>query len=1422
MDVGFAAHITAASPGGPRFDSTLTPDQRKHHSNGIWLCGTHAKLIDSDESHFTVEELHAWKRLAMRRSFQEVVSSAPSLVEVQLDDDADVQAVLDLLRGYSESDLQAFQRMPGWPPHTVALNLKMADEKATKVFTATGLALASEIFDEFTVIAPPGTGKTTTLLQLTDAIIGNTPSVAVFVSLSEWSTRSDTFFQSVVRHAAFREANERQFELLGEHGKLVLVLDGWNELDEASKRRARTDITLLRREYPDIRLVISSRYKDPELPIDGPVVEIDGLTEEQQLEIAKALRGSEGESLLDHAWRLPGLRELVAIPLYLTALLKQVPGGSFPSTKEEVLRAFVEELERDPDKQAILREVFQGYHRDYLEALSVEAMRQGTVALSETQGRTVANAVQLQLKDDNQIAQPLQPMAILDALVSAHMLIRPGAESGGVLFQHQQFQEWFASLWVQRLMRLAVQGDDGAVKELRENVLNITTWEEAILFACERLSRESEDGMQAVGHAIIETLGIDPLLSAEMIYRSSDQVWEQVREVVTAFAGKWHTESRVDRAVNFMIGTGRAEFSQYVWPLISDPDNQVHLRALRSGRKFRPGILGMDVQDRVAALPEELRKDIISEIAMNSGIDGIELATRLAVVDESMAVKMSVIESLFFRHAGRFAKDILETVSDEVWRSLAGKWHAHEVSNRQVSERLAKEAAELHVTEPDPHNALNRLLSSGVRDPENAVTVQALIEQIDYSETTQNNRWLAHRAYELYPQEVVGAFVSLLESDKPVPYGADEVLRSSDVIVDHGPLAECVLVNSSAKRCLVAAASVVGPVTIGQLIDQALDIHLRIKANDGRYDKTLSDESHRIVDLISSTKAGSFIRAILARPETQDPVEIAFLAGLVSRHGAGVERKPMILEDEERRGVTDAIQTWGNVLLASSEATRAQFATIAQASERLGSQELVPVLRELLSEDLVRRKRDMEEFLDGLKHGRRIENGAQMCWGLQYRRAFSAIGDEQTIQIMKGYLPDHDFGVDAACVLKAIWHNSHGPEDSSDSLWSRPEFSGVPDEYARRQAGEIETHHFVHDILTVVADLIKPGKEEADYVHALNLAAVAFSIPYTGQDEMIASLLELPRPIKNKRNLLNVLARSGQVIASEKVLQGIDELLEEAKTKPWLLHEQNGWQLNEWLKLLPFTERPEAVLDVLDRLEGRRLDPWNLRELLSALSYSPSGEAETVIGGLAERDARFLGEHSWLESLIKRNTLTAANILLDLVCNVSLSGVRGAHGRVDFGKALSSFMSFHDLFRREVYERFQGIDNGLVKSVIGHAIAEASDTEGVLLLVRDAAGQGKQYRDTDLYSALSHVLVGHTPVGSSGMQELYSLPAIELRKELFTMVVNGSSEESRLATECLIAIDEIRDDYGYVDVEPRHPDITAGMPWPQVGHTETA
>lgn len=62
VNIGVAAHICAAAPGGPRFDDSQSPEERSAIENGIWLCQNCAKLVDNDPHGFTPSQLRKWKQ----------------------------------------------------------------------------------------------------------------------------------------------------------------------------------------------------------------------------------------------------------------------------------------------------------------------------------------------------------------------------------------------------------------------------------------------------------------------------------------------------------------------------------------------------------------------------------------------------------------------------------------------------------------------------------------------------------------------------------------------------------------------------------------------------------------------------------------------------------------------------------------------------------------------------------------------------------------------------------------------------------------------------------------------------------------------------------------------------------------------------------------------------------------------------------------------------------------------------------------------------------------------------------------------------------------------------------------------------------------------------------------------------------------
>ena len=71
---GVAAHICAAAPGGKRYDANMSTEERKGVENCIWMCQTHAHLIDTDDITYTAEKLRRWKADAEEAAAKELAN----------------------------------------------------------------------------------------------------------------------------------------------------------------------------------------------------------------------------------------------------------------------------------------------------------------------------------------------------------------------------------------------------------------------------------------------------------------------------------------------------------------------------------------------------------------------------------------------------------------------------------------------------------------------------------------------------------------------------------------------------------------------------------------------------------------------------------------------------------------------------------------------------------------------------------------------------------------------------------------------------------------------------------------------------------------------------------------------------------------------------------------------------------------------------------------------------------------------------------------------------------------------------------------------------------------------------------------------------------------------------------------------------
>jgi len=76
VTMGRAAHITAASRGGPRYDDSLMPAERRSIDNGVWLCASCGDLVDDATERYSVAQLRAWKHQAEQAAERRVGRAA--------------------------------------------------------------------------------------------------------------------------------------------------------------------------------------------------------------------------------------------------------------------------------------------------------------------------------------------------------------------------------------------------------------------------------------------------------------------------------------------------------------------------------------------------------------------------------------------------------------------------------------------------------------------------------------------------------------------------------------------------------------------------------------------------------------------------------------------------------------------------------------------------------------------------------------------------------------------------------------------------------------------------------------------------------------------------------------------------------------------------------------------------------------------------------------------------------------------------------------------------------------------------------------------------------------------------------------------------------------------------------------------------
>lgn len=254
INIGVAAHICAAAPGGKRYDSNMTKEMRSSIENGIWLCQSCSKLIDSDDEKYTVAILHKWKQDAESITNEELTQEKVKCPFPQNSlIDAQKKLAEECIYGNKDHKLQKM-----FVSYSVSGRIGEEDVYYDDVIKA--LMDITEFCSEkiFLMLGDYGVGKSSTLKML--ASVYNNGKF-LYISLKDVLIFSKNILEGIYDYC--NRVYQFNFDFSELNSEIVLLLDGFDELqryhsDKEEDLRLFMQICKLT-EYPFVKVVLSSR-----------------------------------------------------------------------------------------------------------------------------------------------------------------------------------------------------------------------------------------------------------------------------------------------------------------------------------------------------------------------------------------------------------------------------------------------------------------------------------------------------------------------------------------------------------------------------------------------------------------------------------------------------------------------------------------------------------------------------------------------------------------------------------------------------------------------------------------------------------------------------------------------------------------------------------------------------------------------------------------------------------------------------------------------------------------------------------------------------------------------------------------------------------------------------------------------------------
>jgi hypothetical protein len=985
--------------------------------------------------------------------------------------------------------------------------------------------------------------------------------------------------------------------------------------------------------------------------------------------------------------------------------------------------------------------------------------------------------------------------------------------------------------------KMVASGDRAHADVFARTYINDPSWEEPLRMLSADLGSSGGE-IAAAKTLVLLALRVDAVFAAQLSYLAGRSLWTEIRDEMHARLRALYAASRHphrDYALTAILATGSDEFGDILIPLLASPDQQVRLRAYRSGMPFHPSSLGPDWQATVAGWAEDQRTEFAAELTMHQRNVGVGLI--LARSDPSIAVRSAALNGLSWMGQHEAVAEILQALPDPEFEYVIQKFHREQIrppiqqraivayrallaetTNRKARLQIAVSLAELGDDDTTARlkSELDALTPDMVRELSD-YTLQRAVEFLLAADPQWVSQWVTGRVIQgaLWRENWLALILEIPQSlrQQLLHRACTEDLRRS------GGGGVTVLLRAVADADIARAVFIAFR---GQ--------HRAFVADHQNQEKQAIDGQLR--GLLRSIPPWAIVDGLsdlLAQPpEAEDLAVISELFGL---RVAEADEADAALPQLQRERLREYLKSAVRFALSQDDFRGEVKGHLSSALARVGDLGDMADVMEMIRADIERVRQGRAAMARGDRSPK--ARGSQMSWTGWHVEALVHLGSLDSEAFLLDLLHETEYEVYAAWALQVIAKNTRpGPNAIMGAR-----FGSTGRDFRKVRSGATEWRTvFAQDlrvkyaatirgrILDVLEESKRGDPENIPYYHhrLKELANVLAALDPQDSANLIMEIAAVPARSDgwHRVALLEALVFAGITLPTETALAIVDPIV--AQFRAHGISENERGLLTRMLSLLPFVDGPKrGIARIREIFSEFRLFWYGNSDLFMALAQCPDDSGLTfltdIAGGVNDSAFQQIAKE-WLEAVASCPLPPARAIILSFVDPDARTPV-GDRTLPDYAiEFLAGCLS--DLARTDssVAERIIQLTatpiSGQQRMIIANVIASLNSATALLAglnLIDDASTPGIPF---EIYRAIEDVVVEKRPYrGNSQSYTLAPRWASDLKARLFEMAKHDPGR-SKSAYTLLAQIEEWRLQYGRPFSEPRHPNFDSGEMWP--------